>query len=179
MAPTIRSAGFNLYVTRDIDAAKDYVRTRYADDEDARYGLLASNKDRSLPGFGIRNDYPIQKNLKNHIGPFFVDGPESRRSCRQMDDVATPFECQGLEMDFPIVCWGDDLWWDGVKWTIRDPRRSQERDPYRLRVNGYRVLMTRGRDGMVIFVPPINLLEQTYDFLLGAGCQQLLSLSDA
>ena len=68
LAPSIRSAGFNLYITRDIDAAKEYVRYRYADDEDARYALLASNKDRSLPQFGVRNDYPVQRNLKNHIG---------------------------------------------------------------------------------------------------------------
>jgi hypothetical protein len=60
LAPSIRSAGFNLYITRDIDAAKEYVRYRYADDEDARYALLASNKDRSLPQFGMRNDYPFR-----------------------------------------------------------------------------------------------------------------------
>ena len=172
LAPKIRSAGFNLYLTQDINLAKDYVKSRYASDEDARYGLLASNKDRSLK-FGVRNDYPIQKNLKNHIGPYFIDPPESRRSCRQLDDVATPFECQGLELDFPIVCWGDDLWWNGSKWTIRDPRRSQERDPYRLRLNAYRVLLTRGRDGMIIFVPPIPLLEKTNAVLLEAGCQIL------
>jgi DUF2075 family protein len=129
---------------------------------------------RSLPKFGVRNDYPIQKNLKNHIGPYFVDPPESRRSCRQLTDVATPFEWQGLELDFPIVCWGDDLWWDGLKWAIRDPRRSQERDPYRLRLNGYRVLLSRGRDGMIVFVPPIPILERTYGTLLNAGCQILL-----
>ena len=174
LAPRIRSAGFNLYITRDIDVAKEYVRDRYTGDEDARYGLLASNKDRSLPQFGVRNDYPIQKNLKNHIGPYFVDPPDSRHSCRQLNDVATPFECQGLELDFPIVCWGDDLWWDGTKWVIRDPRRSQERDPYRLRVNGYRVLLSRGRDGMIIFVPPIELLQRTYAVLLDAGCQELV-----
>jgi hypothetical protein len=174
IAPKILSAGFNLYITQDIDSAKEYVRSRYAGDEDARYGLLASNKDRSLPTFGVRNDYPIQKNLKNHIGPYFVDPPQSRRSCRQLTDVATPFECQGLELDFPIVCWGDDLWWDGSTWAIRDPRRSQERDPYRLRLNGYRVLLTRGRDGMIIFVPPTDILQRTYSVLLDAGCQILL-----
>jgi hypothetical protein len=45
LAPSIRSAGFNLYITQDINAAKEYVRSRYVGDEDARYGLLASNKD--------------------------------------------------------------------------------------------------------------------------------------
>lgn len=76
-------------------------------------------------------------------------------------------------MDFPIVCWGDDFWWDGSKWAIRAPRRPLERDPYRLRVNAYRVLLTRGRDGMVIFVPEIERLHRTYEALLDAGCYQL------
>lgn len=174
LAPIVQSAGFKLYITHDINAAKNYVKSRYADDEDARYGLLASNKDRSLPKFGVRNDYPVQKNLKNHIGPYFVDPPDSHRSCRNLNDVATPFECQGLELDFPIVCWGDDLWWEGTKWVIRNPKKSLELDPYRLRVNGYRVLLTRGRDGMIIFVPPIEPLNRTYDVLLKAGCKELI-----
>jgi hypothetical protein len=174
VAPDIRSAGFNLYITRNIDAAKSYVRERYAGEDDARFGLLASNKDRSLPRFGIRNDYPIQKNLKNHVGPYFVDPPSSRRSCCQLNDVATPFECQGLEFDFPIVCWGDDLWWSGSKWTIRAPRTTLELDPERLRLNSYRVLLTRGRDGMIIFVPEIQRLNDTFEILLKAGCHQLI-----
>jgi hypothetical protein len=173
VAPRIRTAGFNLYVTNNVELAKSYVRSRYAGNEDARYGLLASNKDRSLPKFGVRNDYPVQKNLKNHVGAFFVDGPDSRRSCCQLSDVATPFECQGLELDFPIVCWGDDLWWTGNKWATREPRNSRELDPHRLRINGYRVLLSRGRDGMVVFVPPIEQLEKTYRVLIDAGCQEL------
>jgi hypothetical protein len=172
-APTIRSAGFNLYITGDVEAAKDYARSRYEGNEDARYGLLASNKDRSLPRFNVRNDYPVQRNLKNHVGPFFVDSPESKRSCCQFRDVATPFECQGLELDFPIICWGDDLWWDGKKWATRKQRNSKELDPYQLRINGYRVLLSRGRDGMTIFVPPIERLRETYRVLIDAGCQEL------
>jgi hypothetical protein len=173
VAPNIRSAGFNLYVTSDVETAKAYVRSRYAGNEYARYALLASNKDRALPMFNVRNDYPIQKNLKNHVGPFFVDPPSSKRSCCQLRDVATPFECQGLELDFPIVCWGDDFWWDGIKWSMRAIRNPREIDPYRLRLNCYRVLLTRGRDGMIIFVPPIERLRQTRSVLLDAGCSEL------
>jgi hypothetical protein len=173
VAPKVQEAGFALYVTQDLNAAKEYVQARYVGNEDARYGLLASNKDRSLAKFGVPNNYPVQKNLKNHIGPYFVDPPSARRSCCQLGDVATPFECQGLELDFSIVCWGDDLWWDGSQWATRDGRRSQERDPYRLRLNNYRVLLSRGRDGMIIFVPPIDRLEHTLALLLEAGCRRL------
>src|SRR5581483_4279542 len=102
IAPNVKSAGFNLYVCQNVEAAQRYAKSRYEGNEEARYGLLASNKDRSLPRFNVRNDYPVQKNLKNHIGPFFVDPPDSKRSCCQLKDVATPFECQGLELDFSI-----------------------------------------------------------------------------
>jgi hypothetical protein len=122
LAPTIQAAGFNLHTTRDIDVAKYSVRSRY-EDEDARYGLLASNKDRSLPRFGRRNDYSIQKKLKNHIGPQFIDPPDSRRSCRRLDDAAAPVGWQGLEMDFPIVRWVA-TWWDGTEWAIQNPCKS-------------------------------------------------------
>jgi hypothetical protein len=169
----VRAAGFNLYITEDVEEAKEYVKLRYKGNEAARYGLLASNKDRSLPAFNVRNDYPVQKNLKNHVGPFFVDPPDSRRSCCQFRDVATPFECQGLELDFPVVCWGDDLWWNGKHWATREARSSRELDPYRLRINAYRVLLSRGRDGMIIFVPPIDRLRNTRSVLLDAGCQLL------
>ena len=125
------------------------------------------------PRFNVRNDYPVLKNLKNHVGPFFVDPPQSKRSCCQFRDVATPFECQGLELDFPIVCWGDDLWWDGKRWATREQRNSKELDPYRLRINAYRVLLSRGRDGMIIFIPPVERLQETHRVLIDAGCQEL------
>lgn len=106
VAPRIKSAGFNLYTTGDVEAAKDYARSRYEGNEDARYGLLASNKDRSLPRFNVRNDYPVQKNLKNHVGPFFVDPPQSKRSCCQFRDVATPFECPDWNWIFQLCAGG-------------------------------------------------------------------------
>ena len=56
-----------------------------------------------------------------------------------------------------------------------DPRiaNSKELNPYRLRINGYRVLLSRARDGMIIFVPPIERLRETHRALKDAGCQDL------
>lgn len=69
--------------------------------------------------------------------------------------------------------WGDDLWWDGVKWATREQQNSKELDPYRLRINAYRVLLSRGRDGVIIFVPPVERLQETHRVLIDAGCQEL------
>lgn len=59
-----------------------------------------------------------------------------------------------MELDYPIVCWGQDLIWDGRAWRSPVPRRTKARDPHQLRLNSYRVLLTRGRDGVCVFVPP-------------------------
>jgi DUF2075 family protein len=89
--------------------------------------------------------------------------------------VATEFSSQGLELDFALVAWGSDLLWDGLQWSIADSRgtRGKLHDPVALRKNVYRVLLTRGRDGTVIYVPPDKRFDVTYAFLLDAGMRLL------
>lgn len=168
VAEKVNEQGFDMYVTQDIDKAKGYVQSRYAGFEDARYGLLASSKAKNLEVYGIRNSYQFTKNLRE--GPFYNDPISSRSSCCQLKEVATEFACQGLELDFPLIGWGDDLRWNGSRW-ISPPTsaRSKAKNPHRLRLNSYRVLLTRGRDGFIVFVPPEPLMKTTYDALLLAG----------
>lgn len=76
------------------------------------------------------------------------------KPCCQLDKPAQEFHCQGLVLDLPIVCWGDDVWWD-EGWKIKRGRANPlVNNPDQFRINTYRVLMTRGREGLVIFVPP-------------------------
>ena len=95
--------GFDIYVTRDLEIAKIYVRERYEGEDSKRYGLLASSKDKTLPRYGVLNDYYSMQRMK--IGPWYIDPVTSERSCCSLRDVATEFQCQGLELDMPIVCW--------------------------------------------------------------------------
>ncbi|MDP2858949.1 MAG: DUF2075 domain-containing protein [Bacillota bacterium] len=89
-----------------------------------------------------------------------------------MTSAATEFSAQGLELDFPIVCWGDDLTWDGQAW--RSPlTRSRARDPHRLRINSYRVLLTRGRDGFVVFVPRDSSCAAAFEVLVKCGLREI------
>jgi DUF2075 family protein len=135
--------------------------------------LLASSKAKNLSRFGVNNEYNFTKNFRE--GPWYNDEPSSPRSCCQLHDVATEFACQGLELDFPIVSWGDDLWWTGKTWLSKPAPRSAARDPHLLRLNSYRVLLSRGRDGFVIFVPNEVPMTRTYDALRASG---LLVLSE-
>jgi DUF2075 family protein len=91
-----------------------------------------------------------------------------RRSSYQLEVPASEFECQGLELDCVGVCWGNDLSWDphraswryrrfrGARW--QDIRQAQARVYL---VNAYRVLLTRARDGIVIWVPPGDPKDET------------------
>ena len=86
----------------------------------------------------------------------------------------TEFGCQGLELDLPIVCWGNDLKWDGVGWDIRKVNAKYALDdPEQIRRNAYRVLLTRGRDGLVVFIPPDPVMDLTEHALLAAGVRPL------
>jgi DUF2075 family protein len=89
-----------------------------------------------------------------------------------MSEAASEFSCQGLELDMPLVGWGADLTWQQGAWVL-GKNRSRARDPGRLRVNSYRVLLTRGRDGTLIFVPPEDEMDSTYEALLAAGVRFL------
>jgi hypothetical protein len=172
LAERVTSQGFDVYITQDINVATNYVKERYKGQEDKRYGLLASSKAKNLPAWGIHNEYNYTKNMRE--GPWYNDPPSTFNSCCALRDVATEFSCQGLELDFPIICWGNDFTWDG-KWKSHSAKRSKAKDPHQLRVNSYRVLLTRGRDGFIVFVPNEVGMRSTYEALIVAGIQEIKS----
>ena len=156
-----RETGFDLYVTDNVEEALRYARERYAGQPDKRYGLLASHRARSLARYGFVVEWMASRTLSNRIGSWFNDEPGTRFSCTQLTETATEFQCQGLELDLPIVGWSNDLvprpTTDSrttVHWEARTGRSTALRDPQAVWRNKYRVLLTRGRDGMVVFAPP-------------------------
>jgi hypothetical protein len=156
-------------LSRNLDFAKSYLRDRYVDAGFARYGLLASSKDRWLQSFGVDNSFQTTKRLR--AGPWYNDNPNSNQSCCQLQTVATEFASQGLELDCALVAWGSDLLWHAGDWSISESRgtRGKVRDALALRKNVYRVLLTRGRDGTVVFVPPDNRWNTTFEYLKQCG----------
>lgn len=177
LARVLDRSGFHLRITRDLDTAKAYLRDRYRDDPEARFGMIASSKDRDLGRFGVPNDFQATKQVRN--GPWFAEGEDDRygRSCRELRQCVTEFGCQGLELDAALLAWGTDFMRERGRWTNRNARgyqrASEIRDAMQLRKNAYRVLLTRGRDAAVVFVPPMRALDETFDFLLGSGFVEL------
>jgi hypothetical protein len=171
IAERLEAEGYHLRITRDFEIAKQYLRDRYCEHPDARFGLVASSKDKDLLRFGIANDFQSTKIV--NYGPWYGEGETDRRSCRHLDTAVTEFGAQGLELDAVLLAWGTDFMRTCSRWSnakARGYRRGAHvRDPFQLRMNAYRVLLTRGRDATVVFVPQLVELDETYSCLTNCG----------
>jgi DUF2075 family protein len=123
------------------------------------------------------NDFQSTKRVR--VGPWYGDAEDAyaSRSCRLMEECVTEFAAQGLELDATLLAWGSDLrLYDGM-WSNAlasgYQRRAMVKDAMQLRLNAYRVLLTRGRDACVIFVPPLEGLDETWQYFTDIGFTQL------
>lgn len=169
-----------IYLTRDLRLAKQWLREQQKGSE--RIGLIASSGARRLRSLGIE--------VKNKLtaSNWFLNGKEDIRSSHFLEEVATEFDIQGLEIDWACLAWGGDFFIDenrtwnyrtfkGTKWQ----KVNKEIDKKYL-LNKYRVLLTRARQGMVIFVPEGAESDQTrksiyydhtFQYLKEIGIQEL------
>lgn len=141
---------YPIYVTRDLDAAKRWVRSRARGSE--RYGLLASSKAIRLKPHAIHVKAPVDPI------DWFLEGKDDIRSSYYLEDPATEFLVQGLELDWACVVWDGDLRYDGASWSHNEFKgtkwnRINKMERQRYLENAYRVLLTRARQGLVIVVP--------------------------
>jgi hypothetical protein len=179
-----RVNGFRLALTRDLDAARRWLRD--AAHGDRRPGLLASSGCLRHRAYGLEMSTEFHRSYP--IEDWFLGLAMDVRSSSMLEVAMTEFECQGLELDFVGLCWGDDLTIGPAgNWlmrTFKGTRWLELRDQIRRRylLNKYRVLLTRARDGMIIWVPPgdphdstrdPSLLDQTAAYLEAAGLQRL------
>ena len=152
-----------------------YLRERYQDNPSAGYGLLASSRDKGLCSLGIPNGYFSTRRVRH--GHWYNDdeidlGQLSRRHLKQ---CVTEFGAQGLGLDAALLAWGTDFQIVENSWSIEKGRNylrqghSKARDPAQLRAKTYRVLLTRGRDAHVVFVPLIPELDPIIRFLVESG----------
>jgi hypothetical protein len=152
------SEKYPIVLTRDLSRAKQWIRSRARGDE--RYGLVASSKAMRLKPHAI--------DIRVSVDPvhWFLGNRDDTRSSNYLEDCATEFQVQGLELDWACVNWDADLRFGGAGWNYHDFRGSKwqnvkdsERKNY-LR-NAYRVLLTRARQGMVLFIPPGDITDPT------------------
>ncbi len=170
-------------VARDLDVAKAWLRQYRRGGRSV--GLLTSSGAVRLVAEGLPP--APRSNQLDAIGHWFLKPYTDFRSSGALEIPMSEFGCQGLEIDYAGLCWGGDLTWSGAAWTPRQmsaPKWQVLRDPdkQRFRLNGYRVLLTRARAGLVVYVPvgdPEDLTRPPAEFnaiaetLVSAGCEEI------
>lgn len=166
-------------ITRKFDVAKNWVKKKARGTE--RYGLLASSEGKRLRAEGIWVPSEI-----NHVG-WFLNEKDNVDSSYYLEVAASEFKVQGLEIDYAVLAWDADLRYTsngfeyfkfrGTKWN----HVNQEQRQHYLK-NAYRVLMTRARQGLIIYIPegdeedPSRLTkyyEGTYQYLKHVGIKEI------
>lgn len=181
-------AKYPLYITRDYALAKKWVRAQVRGSQ--RSGILACSSAQRLKPEGIY--VQTEMDVKN----WFLAPSNDLRSSNMLEVVASEFKVQGLEIDWAVVCWDADLRRgnNGAEWdhySFRGTRWNKRNKPEQKRylLNSYRVLLTRARQGMVLFVPKgvapdedptrdFSFYDGIYDYLISCGIQELNRVID-
>jgi len=149
-----------ILITRDLGKARTWVRENRIGEE--RSGMICSGKAVRLAAEGLF------ANLKPSIAPWMLSPSEDIRSSNMLETVQNQFQIQGLELDYTILCWDADFRIENGKWACYNIsggkwQKQRSEDALQERKNGYRVLLTRARKGMVIFVPKGDLSDPIRD----------------
>ena len=170
---------FNIYITRNLNSAKDWLKKQKQGNK--RIGLVASSGGLRLRPYGISTKEEF------NVPYWFLNSDKDVRSSEFLEIVATEYKIQGLEIDWVGVCWDadlrrvDDIWdfknFSGTKWASVNKEEDRQ-----FLLNKYRVLLTRAREGMVIWVPEGDINDETrlpqlydpiYDYLKSCGVQEI------
>lgn len=170
---------YPIVVSRNLEKAKEWLRLKAKGTE--RIGLIGSSGARRLRPLGI--------DVKNEISApsWFLNNSQDIRSSYYLEEVATEFDIQGLEIDWACAAWGGNFYMNNTDWKYQNFKGTKwqninkEIDKEYLK-NTYRVLLTRARQGMVIFVPessdidhtrPKEFYDRTYEYLKEIGIKEI------
>ena len=172
-------SSYPIVLTRNFDTAKLWVKSYARGTE--RYGLLASSEGKRLRGAGIWVPTQI-----DHVN-WFLKGKDHVDSSYYLEVAASEFKVQGLEVDYAIVAWdadfryiNDDFDYFRFRGTRWNHTNIEQRQQYQK--NAYRVLLTRARQGLVIYIPEGSqedqsripaLYDGTYRYLLSCGIPEI------
>lgn len=166
----LREHRYPIFLTDDLNKAKSYLRNLYLDDVKT-YGIVCASGANNAKHMKV---LPFSKNydFPNSAQAYF-NYPMNSYYCKNMDYMATEFQIQGLELDMVVVHWDEDFYWQDNQWGFGQPKRGAT-NPEQMKKNAYRVLLTRGRDGTVIYLPKTKKLENTWDLFANRLSVQIL-----
>ncbi len=170
---------YPIVLTRDLSKAKKWLKEKARGSE--RYGIIVSAQSYRLK--------PLAIDVRYNIDPihWFLDGKDDVRSSFYLEDVATEFQIQGLELDWACVVWDGDFRFSKSGWEYHSfvgnkwqNIKKDERKTYLK--NAYRVLLTRARQGMIVVVPEGNnddhtrkpeYYDSTFEYLKNIGFETI------
>ncbi len=151
-------ANYPIFLTRNLTTAKNWLKQQAKGTE--RIGIVASSGGRRLRADGI--------DVKNEIEPanWFLNGKDDVRSSYYLEEIATEFDIQGLEIDFTCIAWDVNLYYNNNEWHYQNFKGSKwqninQDSAKNYLLNSYRVLLTRARQGMIIYVPNVDNTDTT------------------
>ncbi|MBR4264852.1 MAG: DUF2075 domain-containing protein [Bacteroidales bacterium] len=149
---------YPIVLTRNLDTAKQWLETKARGSE--RYGIVVSSKAYRLKPLAL--DVRLSPDVEN----WFLADKTDIRSSLFLEDPATEFDIQGLELDWTCVVWDGDFRFTNEGWdhnSFKGSAWQKIRKPLdqAYQLNAYRVLLTRARQGMIICVPEGNPDDQT------------------
>ncbi len=170
---------YPIFITRDLAKAKQWVREKARGNE--RYGLIASSNAYRL------KPHAIDVRLQVDPVQWFLYGKDDVRSSYYLEDAATEYRVQGLELDWACVTWDADFrrvrnGWEHWKFVGDGWNRVHKPERQKYLKNAYRVLLTRARQGMVIVVPngefsdptrSYKFYDPTFEYLSAIGFRRL------
>ena len=175
-------SNYPIVLTRDLQKAKAWVKAQAKGSE--RYGLVASSGARRLKALGVH--------VKNEIdvANWFLNPKYDVRSSYFLEDVATEFDVQGLELDWVCLAWGENFYYQDNQWHYQSFKGCKwqninKEEDKQFTKNAYRVLLTRARQGMVIWIPEGSesdntrqkeFYDGTYQYLKSIGINELVEL---
>ena len=167
-----------IWITRNLADARKWAKKQTVGTQ--RCGLIASGQARRLAAEGLFVE------LKPSIADWMLAPSSDVRSSNALETVQNQFQVQGLELDFCVVCWDADLRRESDKWASYKISGSKWQKDALLEVakNSYRVLLTRARKGMIIFVPQGDqngedetrlptFYDEIWKFLIKCGAKEL------
>ena len=173
------SENYPIILTRDLAKAKEWLKQKSRGTE--RYGIVVSSQAQRLK--------PLAIDVKSPMNPvnWFLEGKDDVRSSYYLEDVATEFHVQGLELDWACVTWDGDLrysesGWGTFSFVGNKWQNIHKEERKRYLINAYRVLLTRARQGMVIVLPEGNAedhtrkpeyYDKTFNYLKSIGIKTL------
>lgn len=166
----LKEQGFSIKISRKFYNCEKHVYKKGK--EGIKYGIIVSSKsDTTYIKSAIKkNKFKSYIDAK-HAGKWFLE------DCTKLEIGASEFACQGLEIDLPIVIFADDYYIKKGKFFVNRPRLVRQIDKYKspeqIIENIYRVLLSRSRKGMIIFIPNDRFLDETYNFFKDIGILDL------